>query len=1171
MTAETADRTRYYYNRGQRVELEPDPTVFAVAYGPAGRIDEGVLGVVARRLLAEDSESVTFIAHYNLHVHALLPESMGGAVEDRLAGGEETARAFPLEQRLRALREEPGIAFAAAAVRRSQADGDVSFVTPRFVAAFKSNVTRAQIDELNARNGVRILEPLGYAPNGFLLSAPDAEGPTGSVAIANLYFETGLCEFAHADFIERRYWRTTTATRDEKKTTTRNESAAAFRGEFLAQQWHLPLAKVTDAWAITSGDASVTIAILDDGVDVGHPEFAGKLGPQFDFQTHAADGRPKSSDDMHGTSCAGVATAGGVKAHGVAPLCRLMAVRTPMILGVADEAAMFRWAADNGADVISCSWGPPDGKGPFALVDNVRAAIRYCCGSGRGGKGIPIFFAAGNGSESISNDGYAINPDVMAVAASSNRDRHSPYSDFGPEVFICAPSSGDTAAGDARIFTTDRIGVDGYNTLAPQRGDAAGNYFSGFGGTSSACPLVAGVVGLMLSVNPNLTRDQVREILKTTTDKIGGAAAYDGQGHNAQFGYGRINALQAVRAAQNFPSNGTVAGNAQPSIVGPTSASPNAPPTFTLSLGGRQLFAVELATNRDLLDPANAAQRTSSNHYGSWETGLSSGTTFVPPAAVWSALAQTGEVFYVAHFADDSNWSNYAASASPSQAPAIATGAGGGVPTPTGGVRSVSVPASGTVGSPATFQVALGPSRLYAIEIASDPTLFDSANAGRRTPENHYGSWVEGLSDTPTYSPPASVWSSIARAGRVYYLGHFADDPQWGGYVASDPLDRLRSIGITDAGVGGGGGGGVGGGSAEASSAAATEVRYPSGAVFGVVTDPQDNVDYSDRVANGLVPLIEVRGRASERLSTHFTVGELMAPNLRYARISPDLVEAIEAVRNQLNQPLKVESGYRCPALNEQLQGSPTSEHLSGRAATLRSPTNAIEPLEIARVALETIDVDFGLGLGRTTVHVNRAGRKDFFAYEDAAMTTEQFRAWAEGIVSSRGERKDRGVVELTDRMRPTIDGPRVVTRQGPAPTFRITSPVNRYVAIEITSETAFFDSRPRWIRPDTAFYATWQDPSVGLLEVGPDGVGIFVLPQKTWERLSGNRTLYYRALSVAQPGSWTNIKASTPDDELEEAPRILVSEVQTDRLNETAPRVLTLLSRENDSRSWDK
>ena len=148
-------------------------------------------------------------------------------------------------------------------------------------------------------------------------------------------------------------------------------------------------ARLQDAWSLTQGVAGITVAILDDGIDVGHPEFSGRVVEQRDFTAGTDDATPKSDDDNHGTACAGVAVARGLRASGAAPLCSLMAVRYPSVLGDSDEAEMFRWAADHGADVISCSWGPADGTGQSdPLPGATEAAIHYCVANGRGGKGI---------------------------------------------------------------------------------------------------------------------------------------------------------------------------------------------------------------------------------------------------------------------------------------------------------------------------------------------------------------------------------------------------------------------------------------------------------------------------------------------------------------------------------------------------------------------------------------------------------------------------------------------------------------------------------------------------------------------------------------------------------------------------------------------------------------
>jgi subtilisin family serine protease len=128
---------------------------------------------------------------------------------------------------------------------------------------------------------------------------------------------------------------------------------------------------------------------------------------------------------------------------------------------------------------------------------------------------------------------------AIAVGASTSFDCKAPYSQFGSDLDLVASSSGgDLTAG---ILTTDRTGSDGY--------DESGDYFSGFGGTSAAAPLAAGVAGLILSRNPGLTEAQVRRILESSADKIGhNLGAYDSRGHSDRFGYGRINAQQAIRS-----------------------------------------------------------------------------------------------------------------------------------------------------------------------------------------------------------------------------------------------------------------------------------------------------------------------------------------------------------------------------------------------------------------------------------------------------------------------------------------------------------------------------------------------------------------------------------------------------------------------------------------------
>ena len=341
------------------------------------------------------------------------------------------------------------------------------------------------------------------------------------------------------------------------------------------QQWHLgpadiagvdPMAHISiaGAWKHSKGE-NVTIAIIDDGVDSDHPEFAGKIVAPTDLFPGRPSGvaDPVFPEDSHGTPCAGVACARGVMgASGVAPMARLMPIRAPSRhVGSALQPEAFYRAVEHGADVISCSWGPPDG--PVGVPDDPRHfevhelpphmkdAIDYAVNAGRDGKGCLVTFAAGNGDESVDNDGYASYDKVVAVAACNDQAKRCFYSDKGKALW-CAFPSGDSWDGKTTgIWTTDRTGPDGLNVGIDAEGDWEGNFTNSFSGTSSACAGAAGVAALIIAANPELSWTDVKEVMKDCCDPIDKANGQYVSGRSPLYGHGRLNAERAVAIARD--------------------------------------------------------------------------------------------------------------------------------------------------------------------------------------------------------------------------------------------------------------------------------------------------------------------------------------------------------------------------------------------------------------------------------------------------------------------------------------------------------------------------------------------------------------------------------------------------------------------------------------------
>ncbi|MFT4642008.1 MAG: subtilisin-like proprotein convertase family protein, partial [Verrucomicrobiales bacterium] len=322
-------------------------------------------------------------------------------------------------------------------------------------------------------------------------------------------------------------------------------------------QWHLQNtgdrggvagvdANVVSVWDTYRG-SGIVIGIIDDGLEVSHPDIAPNVDTANDHDWNDATPNDPTGDatiDNHGTSCAGVAAARGNNAiggSGVAPEATLVGLRLIAAGNTdADEAEALGWMPDH-IDITSNSWGPsdlPDNlSGPGTLT---QATLRNTAALGRDGLGTLHFWAAGNGGTRDDNsnyDGYANSIYTIAVGATGDQGERAGYSEPGANMVVSAPSNGNGQG----ITTTTTFG----------------DYTYSFGGTSSATPLVAGVAALMLEANPTLGWRDVQEILILSARQIDAAHpdwTTNGAGlhFNHSYGAGLVDAGAAVALASGW-------------------------------------------------------------------------------------------------------------------------------------------------------------------------------------------------------------------------------------------------------------------------------------------------------------------------------------------------------------------------------------------------------------------------------------------------------------------------------------------------------------------------------------------------------------------------------------------------------------------------------------------
>jgi subtilisin family serine protease/photosystem II stability/assembly factor-like uncharacterized protein len=324
----------------------------------------------------------------------------------------------------------------------------------------------------------------------------------------------------------------------------------------LANQWALTKILAKDAWDISKGDTNIVIAVVDGGTDwqhndlsaniwINHDEIpnngidddtSGKIddirGWDFvgnvtvsDIQTSnwKEDNNPKNPAASHGTQtagCAGAVTNNGTGISSIGFNCRLMPVKcgadNSSIPGIYRGYTAILYAANMGADIISCSWGGP---GYSLAEEDILKQVTDM--------GILIVAASGNNGQNTDIAPFypGAYPEVLNVGSTDSDDGFASSSNYGSKVGVFAP--GDN------IFST-----------------SLNNTYNSSSGTSLACPIVSGLAGLVRSHHPDWTPYQVRQQIRVTCDNI---LAPDQQAYRHLY-WGRINALKALQYNSGNPA-----------------------------------------------------------------------------------------------------------------------------------------------------------------------------------------------------------------------------------------------------------------------------------------------------------------------------------------------------------------------------------------------------------------------------------------------------------------------------------------------------------------------------------------------------------------------------------------------------------------------------------------
>jgi len=351
-----------------------------------------------------------------------------------------------------------------------------------FLVQFRPGTTGTQMRSINAANKTEEISTVAQL-RVRLLTVPPGKTVQDMIAV---YKRNPNVSFAEPDYVV-------------SASMTPNDTYYSYDSTMFGK------ISAPSAWDVSTGSSSVSIAVIDTGIDATHPDFSGRIGAGYDFVNSDAD---PTDDHGHGTLAAGVAAATGNNSKGIAGVNWKATIVPVKVLGsngsglTSTVAKGITWAADKGCRVLSMSLGGPANS-------TLAAAVQYAVGK-------DCVLVAASGNDGLLGVSYpAAYPGVIAVGALQG-DTLATFSNYGPQLDVVAPG--------VAVYTTARGGTYAY-----------------FSGTSASTPFVAGLAALEFAVDPSLSAAKATEAITSSATDLGTA------GWDQYYGWGRIDLLMALK------------------------------------------------------------------------------------------------------------------------------------------------------------------------------------------------------------------------------------------------------------------------------------------------------------------------------------------------------------------------------------------------------------------------------------------------------------------------------------------------------------------------------------------------------------------------------------------------------------------------------------------------